>query len=333
MRGVFYPWFKIDPCEAKFTRRRFMCSKPAVRVRLERIGRTFLQGYNLALREESQGDLAAQLDEVQVEDRGFAYEGAAMALALLDGITPWRKRFSRFVAGAGRLHIYMLHIGAGWACARMPWLRRKIESPAPGFHPVLRALAIEGYGFHEGYFHWRSRLERKAAALSVAGSHIFFQGLGRSLWFVKGADACEIARSIASFPRQYHADAWSGAGLACAYAGGASSDEMKELYGCATEFAVALALGAAFAAKARLLAGNLASHTEMACQTFCRISAEKAAALCDETFNQIEVHYCCAYQRWRELLQERLQAISNKLGETGNNLELTHLKTRGECHV
>jgi enediyne biosynthesis protein E3 len=331
MRSVFYPWLKLDLREAEFTRRGFMCSKPAVQKRLEQIGRIFLEGYNLGLREEPQEQMAAQLDEVQAEYRGFAYEGAAMALALLDGITPWRKRFVRFLTGAGRLHAYMLYVGSGWARARIPWLRRKIESPSPGSHPVLRSLAIDGYGFHEGYFHWRSRLERKAAALSLEGRHIFYQGLGRSLWFVKGADAFEIARSIASFPGQYHADAWSGVGLACAYAGGTNSAEMKELYDCAAGSAISLAQGAAFAAKVRHLAGNPAGHTEIACRIFCRISAEKAAALSDEAFDQIETHALWAYQRWRELLQERLQAIGNKLDEA-DNPELTR-QSGGECHV
>ena len=333
MRGVFYPLFEIHPREAELARRGFMCSRPAVRERLEHIGRMFLQGYNLGLREDPQEELAAQLEQVQAEYRGFAYEGAAMALILLDGITPWKKRFSRFLAGAGRLHIYMLHVGAGWACARLPWLRWRIESLSAVFHPVLRALVIDGYGFHEGYFHWRSRLDRRTAALSAEGRHIFYQGLGRSLWFVKGADAFEIARSIASFPDQYHADAWSGVGLACAYAGGASATEMEDLDRYASGFEAALAQGAAFAAKTRLMAGNPAHHTEIACRAFCRISSESAAALCDETFRQIGLHDRHAYRCWRELLQKRLQAIGSKSNGVGNNLELTHLTAKGERYV
>jgi enediyne biosynthesis protein E3 len=313
MLGFLYPLLKIDSREAEFSRRGFQCSQPAVQAHLERVGRTFLQGYQAALREPDQRQLAAHLNEIEIEYQGFTYEGAAMAMALLDGITPWQQRFSRFAAGAGEHHIYMLHVGAGWACARLPWLRRRIESRIRRFHPVLGWLVIDGYGFHEGYFHWNSALRPKIEALSQEARHVFYQGLGRSLWFVKGADASEIARTIASFAPQYHADAWSGIGIACAYAGGTNRAEMEKLSSGAAPFGAALAQGAAFAAKARLRAGNLTNHTEIVCQLFCGMSAEKAAGLCDETLNQVDIHHSCPYQDWRELLQYRLQAVSEEL--------------------
>ena len=79
----------IHPAEATFARRGFAASSPVVRDRLERVGFTFLDGYHAAL--ESEGDeLAARLDMTEPVFRGFGYEGAAMALALLDQLTPWR---------------------------------------------------------------------------------------------------------------------------------------------------------------------------------------------------------------------------------------------------
>lgn len=313
MINLLYPVLAIDAREADFTRRGFTCTKPAVRERLERIGKTFLHGYHAALREPNQQRLAATLEEIQLEFRGFGYEGAAMALVLMDGIMPWQRRFSHFVEGAGKHHVYMLHVGAGWACARLPWMRRRIEAVIRKFHPVLGWLAIDGYGFHEGYFHWRSALQPKIAALTPLARHVFYQGLGRSLWFVKGANAVEIARTIAAFAPEYHADAWSGVGLACAYAEGMSGDEVQELGRCAAPYGAALAQGAAFAAKARLLAGNPAPHTEIACRIFCAMTAEKAAALCDETLAQVEPKNPAAYQEWRELAQEKFRSAGREL--------------------
>lgn len=338
MSGLLYHLLKIDSREAEFSRRGFTCLQPAVQQHLERVGKTFLRGYHAALTQPDQNKLAAGLNEVELEYQGFAYEGAAMAFALLDGITPWKHRFAEFLAETGKHHVYMLHVGSGWAYARLPWLRRRIELQLQRFHPVLCWLAIDGYGFHEGYFHWHSPLRRKIQALSPYARHVFYQGLGRSLWFVKGAEATKIARTIAAFAPEYHADAWSGVGLACTYAGGVRSDEVERLRDCAAPFHAALAQGAAFAAKARLRAGNPTHYTEMACEIFCHINAEQAAHLCDETLNQVDLEQRCPYQHWRELLQLRLQEVMAGEGRVthekfGTKLKLIHTKSRGENHV
>ena len=338
MSRLFYRLLKIDSREAEFSQRGFTCTEPAVQQHLERAGKTFLHGYHASLAQPNQNKLAAELNEVALEYQGFAYEGAAMALALLDGITPWKHRFAKFLAGAGKHHVYMLHVGSGWAYARLAWLRRRIESQLRRYHPVLGWLAIDGYGFHEGYFHWHSSLRRKIEALSPHARHVFYQGLGRSLWFVKGANVAEISRTIAAFAPQYQADAWSGVGLACTYAGGISSAEAERLQGCAARFHAALAQGAAFAAKARLRAGNLTRQTEIACEIFCGINAEQATHLCDETLNQVDLEHRCPYQHWRELVQYRLQGIISADGcatpeKFDTNLKLIHTKPRGENHV
>jgi enediyne biosynthesis protein E3 len=312
-------FLKIDLREVKFERRGFACSNPAIQARLENIGGVFLQGYHTALQEVDQRVLAEDLNQVGQDHRGFAYEGAAMALALMDGISFRGNAFSQFVAGSGKQHIFMLHVGAGWAYARLPWMRWHIESVIRKLHPVLRWLVMDGYGFHEGYFHFKAQLQPGSAAaarflqLSYDARHIFYQGLGRSLWFVNGADVQEIPATIARFPSLYHGDAWSGVGLACAYAGGISQEAIANLRRQSGIHAPALAQGAAFAAKARQLAGNSAQHTEVACAVLCQMHAEQAAALCDETFSQIDLLLPCPYQHWRELLQKSLSSSSEIL--------------------
>src|SRR5579871_5433318 len=146
-------FLNIDNQEVRFERRGFFCSNPGVQARLENIGCVFLQGYHAALQETDQSALAENLNQVGQDHRGFAYEGAAMALALVDGISLRGSAFSRFSAGSGKQHIFMLHVGAGWAYARLPWMRWRMESAIRKMHPVLRWLVIDGYGFHEGYFH------------------------------------------------------------------------------------------------------------------------------------------------------------------------------------
>jgi len=307
MSRLVHRLLRIDPRETQLERRGFICSKPGVKERLQHVGSTFLDGYHAALQEGAQEKLAHRLEQIETGYRGFAFEGAAMALTLLDGLSPWNKeRFSRFAAGPGKQHVYMLHVGAGWALARLPWLRFRIESAMRRFHPVLRWLVLDGYGFHEGFFHWQTDLQPKIERLSQDARHVFHQGLGRSLWFVNGADARLIAQTIATFAPQFHGDAWSGIGLACAYAGGMNRPELEELRWRAASHGPALAQGAAFAAKARALAGIPAGHTELACTALCGISTEAASGLCDETLRQLDVLHTCPYQQWRALLQQTL---------------------------
>jgi hypothetical protein len=98
--------FGLPLAEADFAHRGFHCSRPERRQRLECIGRTFLTGYNAAVTEPGIAALTARLNEVDEELRGFAFEGAAMGLAVLDHVTPWsRGRWRTLAAGAGAPHI------------------------------------------------------------------------------------------------------------------------------------------------------------------------------------------------------------------------------------
>jgi enediyne biosynthesis protein E3 len=315
---------EISPREVEFGRRGFTCSNPQIRDHLETIGRTFLLGYSAAMTHHDQNVLAKSLDQIQAEQRGFAYEGAAMALALQDGIMFRSDAFASFAQGAGRRHVFMLHVGAGWAYARLPWTRRRIERAFANLDPVLRWLAIDGYGFHQGYFEGKTQAtsDISTSHLSEHGRHVYYQGLGRSLWFIDGADVHRICRSISQFSPLYHNDAWSGVGLACAYAGGIVPAAIAELRQVSGLHAAALAQGAAFAAKARQLAGNPVPHTEMACSVVCRIPAEQAAALCDTAFARISPLHSCAYQHWRHLLQQSFMS-SFEIPNRGYSNELT----------
>jgi len=278
----------ISPDQATAARRGFEIPDPAMRVRLEKVGVTFIFGYRLALEARSVDDLELDLDSVDLEWRGFAYEGAAMALALLDYVTFGRSgRLSRFLRGSGDRHRYMVHVGAGWAMARMPvWTGRLFWH----LDPMLKWLAIDGLGFHEGYFHFPRYSNGKGGKKRPAGygAHAFDQGLGRSLWFVKGGDVRAISASIAQFSPARHTDLWSGIGLACAYAGAPSRDQLKELRMAAGCYLPSLAQGAAFAAKARQWAGNEAAHTENACRVLCGTSASDAAAITDAALIELK---------------------------------------------
>jgi hypothetical protein len=303
--------FGISPDEALFARRGFHAADPGVQNHLEQIGRTFIHGYCAALEENRPDHLGAILNTTELSLRGFAFEGSAMALALLDMLTPWRSgRLKAFLVGPGAEHAYMVHVGAGWAMARLH-CRACLPRFAPD--PFLGWLAIDGYGFHEGYFHWQRTIERQEVPHKVSGyaRQVFDQGLGRSLWFVIGADHACIQNSITAFSPERHADLWSGVGLACAYAGGVDRDAVESIRCAAGRFLPAVAQGAAFAAKARQRACNPTNSTDLACEILCGMRAEEAAritdeALCDLPNNDVKDAVKPAYAIWRERLQCRL---------------------------
>lgn len=297
----------LSPAEASFARRGFIAREDKARRHLENIGATFLSGYHAALEETGFVSLAQRLANVEIELQGFAFEGAAMGLALLDCFTPWRKdRWRTFTERLGQSHIYMMHVGLGWALAR---LRRSVTSWLVQLDPVLGWLMVDGYGFHEGYFRWPRYVEQQAIPARLEGyeRRVFDQGLGRSIWFVKGADVVAVTSAIKAFPSARRDDLWSGVGLACAYAGGCGRAAIGSLQVASSGHLPALAQGVAFAAKTRHRAANLTPHTQTACRLICGHSAEELAAITDAALEDLsEERGLPAYEVWRRRIQNKL---------------------------
>ena len=300
----------ISPDETTVQRRGFHVSGPATTVRIESIGRSFALGYHAALESEQSDQFVPKLEQVEHDLKGFAYEGAGMALALLDHLTPWPwqgNRVERFVSDLGSPYTYLVHVGVGWALARWPG---RIEPAMRRLDPLLRSLAIDGYGFHEGFFHWRNYSRNQSIPQRIQGDarRTFDQGLGRSLWFVQGASVIRVSETIQQLAPERRSDLWSGIGLASVYAGDSNSAELHELLHTSGKYYSHLAQGAAFAAKARVRAGNATAHTDRACGILCRLSAAEAAALTDSALPQVRRHQSeSAYERWRTNIRSHFE--------------------------
>jgi hypothetical protein len=308
---------RISQEETTFAKRGFCGDDTQIQQHLENIGRIFLQGYHAAIATDDLEALTSQLTAVEVDKRGFAFEGAAMGLALLDFLTPWkRRRIQNFLSGAGAAHIYMVYVGLGWCLARIPWgLERYIarlgNSSFPD--PLLGWLAIDGYGFHAGYFQHRRYIDLQIVpqALSDDAKQVFDQGLGRSLWFVHGADIHQIHITINRFHPSRQADLWSGVGLACTYAGGVNRQSLETLRILAGAYLPHLAQGAAFAAKARQRANNIVLHTEIACEVLCGMSVEAAATTTDVALEDLPIDsYLPKYEVWRRRIQKQFTGLT-----------------------
>jgi hypothetical protein len=300
--------------------RGFHVKSPEARVLLETIGGTFLDGYGFAAEAQTPAGAEAPLETVSTRFRGFAYEGAAMAFAVRDGLRPGGGRnVERFLAGAGADHIYMAYVGVGWAMARLPRIRwSTLHAP----DPLLRWLVLDGYGFHQAYFRteryvydryedaslpWRGVTARDYASRAVD------QGIGRALWFVGGTDVDVVTSLVERYPRRRWADLYSGIGLAATYAGGATEAELTALWDRAKDYRPQLAQGAAFAAGARAKADLVCPHNEMATRIFCGQRVAAAQKITEDAMADLPADgWVPAYEVWR-------QRISDVLVKSGHN--------------
>lgn len=317
--------------EVTFSRRGFHVGQPEARDYLEQVGCWFLKGLQYGMTIAGEQEIATQLETVPWEYRGFAYEGASMALAILDGMLPGQAgRLDKFIAGPAAHQTYTAHVGAGWAMARLP---RPLRSRIRLRDPLLRWLALDGYGFHEAYFHTSRvvgehrppRLVWIPAGSAQDAVHVVDQGIGRALWFVCGADVEYLFGTIAGFTPDRRADLWAGVGLAAAYAGApslavseghqelaaaqATERSIRELAARAGGYLPDVAQGAAFAAKARYRPGLVTSQTAIAVRVLCGMDVADAARCTDEA-RPSDPAIAGAYQAWRNRIRRHFTADS-----------------------
>jgi hypothetical protein len=275
-------------------------------LRFQPVAHAVVEGYHATLEDSRQATLLPRLEAVEPGLRGFAYEGAGMGLAALDIMTPWKNRVQEFVEGPAAHHLYPVYVGVGLALAH---LHRLPESFFPRLDPLLCWVAVDGYGFHEGFFAWKRTVEHKAVPAHFSGYalRLFDQGLGRGLWFASGALVDRVVALISSFPPERQRDLWSGVGLASSFAGGAERQDLELLKEAASPFQLQLARGAAVAAKGHQDAGHWSAHTELACEVYCGLSSTQAVGILAEARSNLPMHDSVpAYEIWRERTQERL---------------------------
>jgi len=297
--------FCISEREVQIERRGFHRGAPETCDRLETIGRAFVHGFNTGILRRP-AEHPGALDEVALADRGFAFEGLAMNLALFDLLLPGRKRWRVACEGFGLPHAYVFAIGQGLARAR---LRRRIDFPLAGLSPLEASLACDGYGFHHGFFTRptdaaHARVPRRVGPGARRG---FDQGYGRALWFVHGGESRRLAAAVAALAPERHEGAWSGVGLAATYAGGVGREGLEALVVASQEYAPSLAQGAAFAAECRARAQNPAEHTDLACRVLLGVGADAGAAAARETSADLDFEDREVYETWRLRLRRRFR--------------------------
>lgn len=283
---------------------------------VEPVGRSFLQGFRLAMEQPGARGTMRALQQVPTSWRGFAAEGAAMAVCLRAAIEPWRRgEFHRLVSVSGGRHTYMMHVGLGWALARLP---RGLWPRLSDLDPAVAGLVLDGYGFHEIFFHTTRTLERRDAPFPArhwpgqehdAAAHVM-QGIGRGLWFVAGGSIRVLGELIGTFPAHHSGSLWAGAGLAASYAGGRGRAALARLAEAAGQDARWVRQGCAFAVEARHRAGTVNDHTALAAETLCgRTIAElvRVTRQVAPTPHRCDSGDWSAYQAWREQVAHELR--------------------------
>ncbi|CAM5249967.1 DUF1702 family protein [Streptomyces griseomycini] len=302
-RRILTPALSSTSLEVRGFRRK----DPEAQELLETIGRSFLEGYGQIVEAPDPQAAEPRLEAVPRRFRGFAYEGAAMGCSIMDALPgSGGRRLSGLLAGRGGAHTYMAYIGVGWAMARLP---RMLHPDVQETDPLLRWLILDGYGFHQAYFHTDRYVhgqhrERKLPWPQDQASYAHRavdQGIGRALWFVGGTDVNAVLALAGAFAPARRGDLLSGVGLAATYAGGAGADELRRLRDGAGEHRPQLLQGSAFAAEARERAGLTEPHTRLATEVLCGVEPPEAARVCRETrpgaSDRVDTP---AYETWRQ---------------------------------
>jgi len=274
----------LSPNEASFSRRGFPGWRSGSRSHLESVIHTFIEGYNLALGEADMVQLASRMDAAfSPAFVGFAYEGAGLYFGLSDlFVGRSESRLAAFTRSTGQQHDFITMVGAGFAIARAPFGLRRLESYQRTLDPMTAWCLADGYGFHQGFFHWKRFIEKRQvapASFNLQNRRLFDAGVGRSMWWVFGADPAAIARAISRFDSDRQAEMWAGIGTALAYAGGGPRGVATLLLDLAGPLASDLLSGIPFAAHMRDKGRNPAEWTDEVCSKLLHRSVAKTSAI------------------------------------------------------
>jgi enediyne biosynthesis protein E3 len=299
----------LSPAVVDFNRRGFRSGPSETRAALEGAAGAFVTGFNAELGLPPAA--AAVLEDLPEDRRGFGAEGAGMAATLLDLLNPVPgRRLAALRAAHDSRYAYLIHVGVGWALAKLR--RKRLGSLVPDA-PLLRWLAFDGMGFCQAFFAGPRQLQRWSAHPTGCDPtcDIRHQGFGRSLWFRTCGDPATAAAHIERLAPRHRSDAWSGVGLAAVYAGGVSPGVFEQLREIAGEQRAAVAQGAAFAAEAWQHSGYVPEKAYAAVQILTGVSVPQAAAWTWDARRSIESPDADAadYRRWRQRIQKQAEAV------------------------
>ena len=189
---------------------------PQVGERLDSARTAFVQGFQEALSAPSV-EVPLLLQTLPYQKLGFALEGAAMAMVMLDELCgSTAEHLAALLTRRTEAEQVLCAIGVGWASARLSkpcyWLPPEL---GPHYGPVV----ADGYGFHQGLFNQHRFSDRGFPSTAGELNAHYDIGLGRALWFIHFGRVEPIARDIGRMPLDRQIHLWRGVGTACAFTG------------------------------------------------------------------------------------------------------------------
>lgn len=176
----------------------------------------FLHGFSEALKVPPEV-LLKLLQVTPFQGRGFAIEGMAMALTLMDELSPGpHSRLCVLFDDRSAEEQTLVAIGVGWASAR---LGKPLDWSPTALGSRYMSAVVDGYGFHQGFFHPHRFTGRGFPVREDELSTFYDIGLGRALWFVHIGRVEPIVHTIDGFLPDRRKQLWRGVGTACAFTG------------------------------------------------------------------------------------------------------------------
>jgi hypothetical protein len=228
----------------------------------EAIKRVFLETQLFYATHDDLSALIEYLENTEKEFSSIAYESASMAIALKEFESDtFPHAWLSFANGPAAAHQAQVYVGLGWAIAKFnfPFL-----TAVEKLHSRFYFRIADGCGYYDGSFKHRRTVTNKELPvyLPPAALPMYYQGVGRCIWYTQKADIHKICSKIESFAADRHADLWRGVGIAVAYVGGCDDADLKILLQYAAANGLQLACGAALAAKSRMMANTMTADTD-----------------------------------------------------------------------
>ena len=315
-----------DTSAAEFATLGFALDDAPGRAQLEHSALQLLLGFEFGIEHKGHAALVTRLEALQREYRGFAYEGAVMALAIRDAMAPGsgHELTESFCAGPGyqdapgSKHVFMAYLGIGFALAKLPkplWKRALPDVSKLADHPSLSWMIMDGYGFYLAFFQHRKWIDDQCApgrypfpGPAAYTSRVMDQGIGRALWFVHGGNVARVLKAVDAFPAPRRADLMSGVGVAASYAGGVDEDGLEALARGGVGYRDELALGTVLALRSRLVADLVTPHSQVAGQVLCGRTVEQASDLAVEAIADLPQDGAVpAYEVFRQRIRRHFQ--------------------------
>jgi hypothetical protein len=250
----------------------------------ERIKSVFLETQLFCAKHDDMPALIKYLEQAEKDFSSIAYESASMAIALKSfAATTFPDEWLLFVNGPATDHQAQVYVGLGWAIAKSNTL---FSTAVKKLDPRFYFRIADGCGYYDGSFKHRQTVINKQLPgyLPIEALPMYYQGVGRSIWYTQKADIHAIADKVESFGAERHADLWRGIGIAIAYVGGCDDADLKLLFQYAGAYSFQLSCGAALVARSRTLANTMTADTDRCSRLWYSLTMDDNSILNEDVY-------------------------------------------------